>query len=1095
MNKRIFILAVLGLSAGMVFGQPWLQNRAESPVSGSGTNVYELRQAFDNWFRTHDQGKGTGYKQYQRYLAFMEPRVYPTGEFSQGALWKASQAVEQNRFKSGNSVASWTLLGPVGVTTRYGGSPVGVGRINCIAFHPTDPNTFYVGAPSGGVWKTTNGGTSWRTTTDLLPALGISDIGINPLEPNILYVVTGDKDAGNTCPTYSFGILKSTDAGETWNATGLVHEVSSNIRMRRILVHPATPDIIITAGSPGIFRSTDAGLTWTQVANGDYIDLEFKPTDPSVVYASTWNAIFKSTDTGQTFTKVTQGLPSSGISRIEMAVTKANPNVVYAVMGNSDSNFKGLYKSSDSGMNWATQSTEESINIFTDGSSTGGFCWYATALAVDQQDENIVYSGSINVFRSLNSGQSWVMVGSGYGAAGKAYTHPDVHMLAFNPLNNVCYACNDGGIYKTTDKGITWPDLSAGLSILQIYRMGASYSNPNLILEGSQDNGTFLYHNGQWHHVYGGDGMECAFDPVDPSICYASSQNGALGKSVDGGSTWRGIKPEDKGAWITPYQISSLNHNALVAGYKSVYLSTTYGNSWQKISDSLANGNYMNEITFAPSDNEWIYVSSSAQIWGTQNMGATWKNLSKGLPNLYIEGITVAASEPEKVWVALSGYSDGNKVYFSDDGGENWTNYSDGLPNVPVNCITMNRGSNYALFAGTDIGVYYRKPGFEEWVPFNDGLPNVIVNEMDINYKINKMRAATFGRGIWESPIPDDGNWPPALQLTAAEEPTQITLSWFPPKDRQPDHYNIYRDTILHSTTTGTMYTDAVENGMSYVYRVSAVYPDGESMPTNKITARGIIEVTFPYTQVFETEAHGWLIKKEPTGWQWGTGTSLQIPQLGTGNFIGINSVAASNQGKHAKGYAVMPKMNLYGQSGLVITCKYALRRWQNLDHLYLVSRTPDLPEWKTLTELQRSGTLWSWKTFTYNIPDTLMTEDVEFAFYYTDSDGIGYGAAIDDLYVGKDVSAVEETAAGLDISLYPNPTSGTFSLAFKGFTGEKVQLEILDAGGRILFSRELRSIISGRREEISIRKFAPGTYYVRLTSKDQLWMKPVVKR
>lgn len=1099
--KKLFLLLILaGLARMVLMGQPWLQNKGETQAQQSSGNFYELKAAFNTWFETHDQGRGTGFKQFQRYMAFMEPRVYPSGIFQEDALWKAYQKEETTRLKFGTTPAEWSPIGPFEVPTGLnGGGPAGVGRINCIAFHPANANIFYVGAPSGGVWKTIDGGNSWTTSTDQLPALGVSDLAVNPQNPDILYMVTGDKDGGNTCPTYSYGILKSTNAGSTWTATGLEHQTSAQLRMRRILVNPANPDILITAGGPGIYRSTDAGSTWTQIRTGDFFDLEFKPDDPSVIYACTGNSILKSIDAGLTFDKVSQGLPESGVGRIEMAVTRANANVVYAVLSNSGSGCKGLYKSIDAGVNWAAKSTEATINIFSyeaDGSGNTGIAWYAIALAVDQQDENIVYSGSVNLWRSMNSGQDWTLSAHWYGAGGKPYVHADEHTLNVNPLNNVCYSGNDGGIYKTTDRGLSWADISSGLSILQIYRMGASYSNPAIILEGSQDNGTYLHNNGTWNSVYGGDGMECAVDPVDPAIFYATTQNGNLLRSLNSGRDWRGIKPEDKGSWITPFQVGAINHNMLVAGYKSVYLSGTYGNSWNKISGELAGGDYLNEISFAPSNDSYIYTTSSASVWGTKDRGVSWKNLNNGLPNLAIEGILVAASEPEKVWLAFSGYTDGQKVYCSDDGGNSWTNYSEGLPNVPVNCLTVNKLSKYALYAGTDLGVYYRNPSMTEWVPYNDGLPNVIVNELDINYKVNKIRAATFGRGIWESRIIDDGNWPPALQLTAYEQAAQIDLSWFAPLEREPVYYSIYRDSVLLATSPVNSFTDPVENGMSYTYQVTAVYYDGESTPTNKLVARGIVEVSFPYRQDFLTQAHGWLLLKEPSGWQWGTGETFQMNPLGTSNFIAISSVLAHAQGKSAEGYAVSPKMDLSGLVNPVISCRYSLRRWQNLDHLYLVYRTPDSTNWSRLIEIIPSGKAWSWKTFSFTIPAELLIPDVEFAFYYTDSNGIGYGAAIDDIYLGPDLSGVPGNSLREEqISLYPNPTGGNIRLRLEGFNGKHAQIDVLDGNGRILIQKEISLDPVGSMEEFSLRKFSPGLYYVRIIAGDRQWVKPVTRK
>ncbi len=1098
--KKIFILiGLLGLFAQGGISQPWLQKSSELVANEGIANIYNLRESFDQWFETHDQGKGTGYKQFQRYLSFMEPRVYPTGEFPEEALWAAYQYVEANRLKSGSFTASWSPIGPFDVPTDLiGDRRAGAGRINCITFHPNDPDIFYVGAPSGGVWKTINGGDDWATTTDQLPALGVSDIAVNPLDPDILYMVTGDKDGGNTCPTYSFGILKSTDAGETWNATGLQHSTSSQQRMRRILVNPSNPDILITAGGPGIFRSTDAGETWEEIRTGDFFDLEFKVDDPNVVFACSGSSVFKSTDSGLSFTQVGEGLPETGVGRTEMAVTHANPEVIYAVMSNSESGFKGLYKSSDAGETWVAKSTEESINIFgyaEDGSGNSGIAWYAIALAIDQEEENIVYSGSVNIWRSMNSGEEWIRVVNGSGDNEKPYVHVDEHTLVVNPLNNICYSGNDGGIYKTPDKGNTWTDISDGLSILQIYRMGASYSNPDIILEGSQDNGTYLYNGGFWNRIAGGDGMQCAVDHVDPAIMYASYQNGSLMRSDNGGQNWRGIRAAENGAWITPFQISPMNHNMIVAGYNSVYLSGNKGDTWHKISDDLAGESFLNEISFAPSNDAVIYVSSESSLWGTKDRGENWEKLSNNLPELYIEGILVAASEPDRVWIAFSGYSDGDKVFFSNDGGENWTNYSEGLPNVPVNCLTVNKLSQYALYAGTDLGVYYRNPDMDEWIPYDDGLPNVIVNTLEINYKVNKIRAATFGRGIWESSIIEDGNWPPAYQLSVIEKPTEISLSWFPPNERTPDVYNIYRDNEFYRTSPTNSFIDYVENGMSYTYQITAAYDDGESTPTNKLSARAIVEPTIPYSENFDTEAHGWLLDKEPSGWQWGTGSTFNMAPLGESNFIVISSVLASQVGKNARGYAILPKMDLLGEENPIISFDYSLRRWQNLDHLYLVYRTPDETSWNNLVEINPSGRTWSWKTFTMQLPDTVLVPSIEFALYYTDSDDIGYGAAIDAFYLGADLTGKDEESLDQNIMIYPNPTEGIVNVKLKGIETQKLMIEILDLSGRTLIQRDIHYFLAGTNEEISIQKLSPGQYLVRITGDEFQWIRPVTRK
>ncbi len=1099
MKKFFVLLTVIVLAATAGFSQPWLKNNEVYQESKISENVNELRSAFNEWFMTHDQGKGTGYKQFQRYLEFVGPRAYPDGIFPENANWKAYKQKEETRLKTSSLGANWTPMGPVDVPHGLnGGGPAGAGRINCISFHPTDPDIFYVGAPSGGVWKTTDGGSQWSCSTDQLPALGVSDLAINPQDPRILYMVTGDKDGGNSCPTYSYGILKSINAGETWEATGLVHETAAQRRMRRILVSPSNPDILITAGNPGLFRSVDAGDNWELIRSGDFFDLEFKPGDPSIVYACTGNSIFKSNDEGLNFVQVTEGLPDTGVGRTEMAVTQANPDVVYAVMSNSDSGYKGLYKSSDAGETWVAKSTEETINIFSyalDGSGDTGIAWYAIALSIDQEDEDIVYSGSVNLWGSSDGGETWELTAHWYGAEGNPYVHADQHTLAVNPLNNICYSGNDGGLYKTLDKGNSWIDISDGLSILQIYRMGASYSNPDIILEGSQDNGTFMYNAGSWNSVAGGDGMECAVDPVSDNIVYASYQNGALLRSDNQGQNWKDIRAADGGAWITPFQISPMNPNMIVAGYHAVYLSGNRGDTWHQISNDLAGESWLTEISFAPSNDAFIYVSAGSSLWGTQNRGDSWKTLSQNLPDLQIENILVAPSEPEKLWVCFSGYTEGEKVFYSDDGGENWINYSEGLPNIPVNCLEVNKLSRYALYAGTDLGVFYRNPDMDSWLPYDDGLPNVIVNTLTINYKISKIRAATFGRGIWESPIINDGNWPPALQLSAIEKATEITLSWIEPMERNPENYNIYRDGEFYRTSPSNSFTDFVESGMSYTYYVSAVYEDGESTPSNELMARSIVDASLPYSENFDTEAHGWLLEKEPSGWQWGTGSTFKMNLLGESNFIAISSVLANEIGKSASGYAILPVMDLFHQGSPIIRFEYSLRRWQDLDHLYIVYREKDEPSWNTLVEIDPSGRTWSWRTFSMELPESLLIPGMEFALYYTDSKDIGYGAAVDEFFLGTDLSGVDDLALNQDISIFPNPTDGMVNIQLRGFEAQSLQLEVLDLRGRSMFKRDFEGLPSGTNQEISLEQLSSGQYLIRVSGVGFDWIRPVTRK
>lgn len=349
-------------------------------------------------------------------------------------------------------------------------------------------------------------------------------------------------------------------------------------------------------------------------------------------------------------------------------------------------------------------------------------------------------------------GVSWNIEASS-GSGNYAYMHVDQHALEYNPINNTLYAGNDGGFYKYVDFLTDWVDLSDGLEISQFYRLGLSKSNSDILVAGAQDNGTERLSSSGWDAIRGSDGMECIIDPYDPDIIYSSSQYGGLKISYDAGNNWNNFKPVSyDGAWVTPYKMHPLDNNFLVAGYREVYRTTTAGAIWDSISN-LQMGD-IKIIALAPSDKNVIYASTSSTMYVTFDGGANWSRIdNNGLPNS-ISDVTVSQNDPNTVWATMSNYANNDKVYESTDGGNTWINISgSNLPNLPVNCIVYQDLSNDDLYIGTDIGVYHKDNTMTEWQAFKTGLPNVIVDELEIHYGAGKIRAASYGRGIWESPL------------------------------------------------------------------------------------------------------------------------------------------------------------------------------------------------------------------------------------------------------------------------------------------------------------------------------------------------------
>ncbi|MDG1348186.1 MAG: T9SS type A sorting domain-containing protein [Flavobacteriales bacterium] len=754
MNKLALLIFTLFISTSLT-AQIW---EDELLKTNPNPTVEEKSQAFEEYRATHPYTKGNGYKPYAREIDFSLERNFIDSEFKADALFIEWKKIQEKYSHSKTSTQSnWIAKGPTNTPIILSnGKKRGNGRVNCIAFDPNDPDIIWIGSPAGGLWKSIDGGSNWTTNTDNLPVIGVSYIAIDPINSQNMLIVTGDAHASDT---YSIGILKSTDGGNSWITTSLSYNISQEKTINKVIINPNYPDSAYAVTNSNIMTSIDGGNNWTITGPvGWWRDIEFKPGTPSTLYAAKQSSggsnIYRSTDGGANWSTINNGMTGSRYRPL-IAVTPDNPNVIYALFSASDYGFHGLYKSSDAGDSWILQSNSPNIlGRETDGSGTGGQSWYDLSLAVSTADENLVYVGGINLWKTTNGGNNWTINASS-GNGNYSYMHVDQHAAEFNPLNHIAYAGNDGGFYKYMDNLNKWVDISDGLEISQFYRLGLSKPNPDRLVAGAQDNGTEMLTNSTWDAIMGGDGMECAIDHYDQDIIYAEFQYGGLRKSYNGGNNWSNIKPVSyDGGWVTPYKMHPINNNLIVAGYNEVYRSETAGAIWDSISYNVSGGQAIKTIALAESNEDYIYAATYTKMKVTKNAGTTWTNIKSGIPNYNITDVTVSNNNPDRVWVTLSGYVSGHKVYESNDGGSTWINITaNGLPNLPANCIVYQGGANDDLYVGTDIGVYYKDNTMTDWIPFMTGLPNVIIKELEIHYDEGTISAATYGRGIWESPL------------------------------------------------------------------------------------------------------------------------------------------------------------------------------------------------------------------------------------------------------------------------------------------------------------------------------------------------------
>lgn len=784
MINKITISILFGiLLSQVVIGQEWVEKMNDPAV-----NFYEVQKAFEKEWNGKSYEKGKGYKQYKRWEAFMEPRVYPSGNrvsptvaFDEFIKFK-----KVNQHQVSKNTANWEAIGPKYINSiSY--NP-GNGRVNAIRVDPNDSNKIYVGTPSGGCWKSTNGGQSWNPISDNLPVIGVTDIAINPNNSDEVYISTGD---GYSSSTYSIGVLKSLDGGQSWNPTNLTFFRSQNIRGRKLLMNPYNPSVLWVATSAGLFKTVNGGASWVSVLSGNVYNVKMMPGDSNTVYAST-DRFYRSTDGGNSFNIVTNGITGS-FNRMEIAVSEADSNVVYAVVGDaSDASFEGLYRSTNAGLSFNLMSN--SPNIFTyssTGNGTGGQSWYDLAICANPNNANEIFVGGINVWKSTNGGASWTITSMWTYPNNIGYTHADIHFLEF--YNGKVYCGSDGGIFVSNDLGGNWINLSDGIQNMQIYQMAYTEQDSNILMAGSQDNGcNYRESQGQWVHVLGGDGMTVEIDPTNSQIIYYSWQNGGINRSYDAGQNRTNIsgsiRNSESGAWVTPFQIDPNFSFGLYAGFQNVWRSTNRGSSWTQISNFNSNAT-LRQLRVAPSNSNVIYCAPNSNLLRrTTDGGNTWTIVNSGLPNLAISDIEVHPYFPDSVWVTFSGYSYQKKVYVSANGGQSWANISSNLPNLPVNDLVYD-SITHRIYIGTDIGIYQQHtPSSLAWTAFNNGLPNVIVNELEINYSASLLYAATYGRGMWKTklsrPLPtsisDLSSENKAALISIAPNPSQdkVTIDW-----------------------------------------------------------------------------------------------------------------------------------------------------------------------------------------------------------------------------------------------------------------------------------------------------------------------------
>ena len=723
-------------------------------------NLVEISGIVNNYLKTMPDGaeKQQLEKHFARWSYYQSIHLGDEGELvniSEKTINAIKNKEVANTSKS--SSGDWYFEGP-----HY--SPDGIGRVDRITFHPTNPNIIYIGTPAGGLWRTTNGGSDWTPISSFIPSLGISGIVVDYSNTNRIYVLTGSGDAGGlvTAAGYlqkSVGVLVSDDYGSTWRQTGTLD--SNSFNGYRLIQHPTNPQILFAATTDGIYKTINGGEVWLQVQPGKYYDLAFKPGTPSTVYASGVSSMYYSNSDGDLNTwhssALNPALAPNG--RVEIAVTPDSPNSVYLIAGpDIDSvTFNGLYRSFNSGQSF-TQLLNSPNLIFQSNGGGSDQSNYDLGITVSPTNDQVIVTCALIAWKSDDGGSTITNISRYWNSSnGIDYIHPDIHDIQFNPLNGYLYAANDGGLYVSENEGGSWINLSSGISTTQFYHIDDYDNNEYAFLGGAQDNGSLyrVTNTGSFTRVGGGDGFEAVID-------YSNQNKGltvaniSVYKFTDFANKTKSQIAED--SFFPQVELNTANPDRVYYSYDSLY---TYQNGGQLL---LGNGkiNGYNALKTCPSNSSRIYAAGgysfanpTGKLYETSDAGTTWDTVSdnSGFPltNQRITDIGVNPTNSAKVFICYGGYTADTKVFYSTNAGDSWNNYTFNMPNVPIWSIEVDASNN--LYVGTDIGVFYKPHTSNNWEAYYNNLPNVPISDLAINEPENQLLAATFGRGVWKSTL------------------------------------------------------------------------------------------------------------------------------------------------------------------------------------------------------------------------------------------------------------------------------------------------------------------------------------------------------
>jgi PKD repeat protein len=717
----------------------------------------------------------------------------PAGTFTRSPV---GPSVGSNYTFSGTT---WRPLGPQPTQSKTSARQnwgVVSGRVDALAIHPTNPNVMLLGAATGGIWKSTDGGASWRPVADTAPALAISHITFSPANPSIVFAATGEADKGSNDSTpaeslgtyFGSGLLKSIDTGETW--VRIDTNLPPEAILSRVLPHPTNPQLVVVgvyryadvSGDifyvGGLFRSADGGVTFTKTLAHEISDLAQDQNAPNRLYLATGgcsncgpSGVYVSTDFGQSWNPMYTYAAPTVIGNTKLGVSRTSPTVIYASFLNSDKSHSGIYRSNDAGNTWTTVSFNSTM-CPTPGNGNNQ-CSYDHWITPDPNNPLTVYFGSIDLYKSSDGGATWSNILNVYADTGPtATTHADQHTAVFSPTGTL-FLGNDGGVYRSDNGGFSFQSLNSTLSLAQFNGVALHPTNTAFAMGGTQDNGNQLYvGSATWSDRTGGDGGFNLIRRDAPAEILSGYEHQGMNFSSNGGQTFSFFSNCDNGPSDTsiscsdsvgfyPPAVSPAGQPGIVLfGTNRIWANSTFGQNplaWFARSPSKITNSNFTTVDAPGGDPGPVWAGTvTGSIFFSIDGGATFATRFTGLPAAPVTRIVSVTADGRSAYASFGGYLGlpSEHVFRTTDAGVTWTNISNNLPDVPILDIKVDPTDPNDIFLGSDVGVFRSTNGGATWTTFNAGLPNVPVYGLAFQPVTNDLWAATYGRGVWRVTSP-----------------------------------------------------------------------------------------------------------------------------------------------------------------------------------------------------------------------------------------------------------------------------------------------------------------------------------------------------